>query len=98
MGGPQDAHPNDGSSGLDSLASLLPTLMMMRSGAGGSKEDTPWLQLLLAVLLPVLLRLILPKLQNALNQVCPEGAGGTPLWVRPYRPYGQHDPLCHPGL
>ena len=72
MGAPhQDPHPNDGSGGLDGLSSLLPTLMMMRSSgvAGGGPGDTPWLQLLLAVLLPILLRLVLPKLQNALNQV-----------------------------
>ena len=63
----QRASPNDdvnGIGGID-LSSLLPTMMMMNRGTGGG--DMHWLQMLLVVVLPIILRLITPRLQQSVN-------------------------------
>ena len=62
-------HPgDDGSGGGLDLSSMLPLLLMNRnSAAGGSGGEMPWVQMLLAILLPLLLRLFTPKLQSAVN-------------------------------
>ncbi len=63
-------HPNvPPPAGGNDRASLLPTLLRLTSRGGQAGESKhQWLQLALAVLLPILIRLVLPTLQNALNR------------------------------
>lgn len=66
-------HPGDDGSGggasLADLSSMLPTLMMLfaRGGERGGTGAGNWLQLVLVLVLPLLLRSILPKFQAWFN-------------------------------
>ena len=66
-------HPNDAGAGFD-LNALLPILMMSTrssaggaAGAGNTNDSTLWIQMLIAILLPFLIRIIQPRLQTAVQ-------------------------------
>jgi hypothetical protein len=62
-------HAANGGGGFD-VSALLPTMMMMTNrGGGGTASEYPWLQMLLAVLLPFLLRIMQPKMTEAFDSV-----------------------------
>ena len=79
------SNDNAHNGGID-IASILPTMMMMKS-------DVPWLQMLLALVLPLFIRLASPRMQlwfNALKLgrhsvtrsiVCTKETGGYCWWV-----------------
>ena len=57
-------HPDDGGNGggMDAVSSLLPTLTLLSARSGTGEHQ--WLHLAMALLLPLLLRAVLPKLQT----------------------------------
>ena len=68
MGSP---HGDDGGGGggMADLSSLLPTLMLFARGQGSEAGTGQWLQLLMALVLPLLLRAMVPKFQLWFNSL-----------------------------
>ena len=73
MSGRHQNHPTDGGVGFD-ISSLIPLFMMQSSrsnaaaGSSGSQDNTTlYIQMLLAMLIPLLIRVIQPRLQGAVN-------------------------------
>ena len=88
--GPPDDGGNGNGGGLD-LSSLLPTLTLLSARSGGSTahgDYHQWLQLLLALLLPLLLRSVLPKLQTWASGFRLHGAQATRIITH------TRDPAC----
>ena len=61
--------PTDDTNGSPDISSLLPTMMMMMSRGADGGQMMPWMPMLFAVLLPLILRIVTPRLQQSFNAI-----------------------------